>query len=270
MKNKEKILSLTRESIKNIFNGLFVAEVISAIFINAWVSSYLSNLLSKSSLNHSTYYVIGPLSSLVAILFALTLILFIEWKNRSRLSGAYSIFVLLVAVNASSNWLKPISHGILKATLGWITIFSTLPYIVLFIATAQIIKILKDEHVSYGFLTIGYINLLATIAISYLITVPAAVSNPIFLAIEIVLFFFFAYIPYFATDNKYFIGLIKAFSYSIRTFIFTIIISTVFAIFYLLPITAQFKWPGIYIQKMFKAYIFASFFIITTIKAKHQ
>ena len=259
-----------KESAKSIFNGLFIAEVISAVFINAWVFYYLINLLSKSSLFHNTDYVIGPLSSFISVLIALTLIVLIEWKNRSKLFGAYSVFVLLAAVNASSNWLKTMFSGTLKTTFGWIAIFSTLPYIILFIATVQLIKILKNERALYGFLTVGYINFLVTIALSSLIMVKAAVANPIFFAIEVVLFFFVAYIPYFITSNSYFVGLIKAFSYSVRTFIFTLIISIIFASLYLLPITAHFKWPGVYVQQMFKTYIFASFFIITAIRAKYQ
>lgn len=270
MENKEKILNFIKESTKNIFNGLFIVEVISAVFINLWVSYYLTNLLDKSSLLNKAYYVIGPFSYFVAVLIALTLIVLIEWKNRSKLFGAYSLFVLLAAINASSNWLKMTFHGTLRTTFGWIAVFSTLPYIILFIATVQIIKILKNERVLYGFLTIGYIDLLVKIPLLFLMKVQAKVANPIFFAIEVALFFFVAYIPYFTSNSKYFAGINKAFSYSIRTFVFTIIVSIIFAALYLLSMTAHFQWPGIYVKQMFMTYIFVSFFIVTTIKAKSQ
>lgn len=291
MEEMEKILpQKSKALVRHIFDWRFMLEIAVAVVLSVLYSSFSSSLWSilyAKMPSSSTADALMMFFDFLFIVLTLTVLFFIEKKEtRRNLYLTLFILILFIALNGASNWLTIGATQTLKNFLNYVRVFTNLSFVGLFITAMQVVKISENEKSFYGLIFMKYT----------LIILGLFVSNPIIIRLmqnangqylasfvyfleAVVVYFFFAYVPYFLSVNSFWKGVYRGFIYSFKKFFTTLVlsVSAAFIVYFLLGelmavggSVAQEYWYLIIFSVLYflNLFVFTAFFVITTYIAK--
>lgn len=291
MEEMEKILpQKSKTLVRYIFDWRFILEVAVAVVLRVLYSSFssrLGSILCAKMPSGSTADALMMFFDFLFIVLTLTVLFFIEKKEtRRNLYLTLFILILFTALNGASSWLTIGATQTFKNFLGYARVFTNLSFVGLFIATTQVVKILENEKSFYGLILMNYALIILSLFVANPIIIRLSqnangqyLASFVYFLEAVVVYFFFAYVPYFLSVNSFWKGVYHGFIYSFKKFFTTLVlsVSAAFIVYFLLGKlmaasgnVAQWYWYLVIFSVLYflNLFVFAAFFVITTYIAK--
>ncbi len=293
MEETEKILpQKSKILVRHIFDWRFMLEVAVAVALRILYSSFSSSLgsiLYVKMPSSSTADALMMFFDFLFIVLTLTALFFIEKKKtRKNLYLTLFLLILFAALNGASNWLTVGATQIFKNFLNYVRVFTNFSFVGLFITTAQVVKISENEKSFYGLILMNYALIILGLFVASPIIIRLAqnatgqyLATFVYFLEAVVVYFFFAYVPYFLSVDDFWKGIYHSFIYSIKKFFATLAlsVSAAFIVYFLVGKLmtvggnlAQGYWYLVIFSVLYflNLFVLAAFFVITTYIAKAE